>query len=147
MQSLIDERDISRQLSKFVRILDKRTWDDLSDMFAEDVRFDYAEGVEHQGLGVMRDRIVGFLQNCGPTQHLLGSAIIEVTGDTAVSRVYVQARHQGLGERQHLHFDANGKYIDEWERKETGWKIVRRVAINMISKGDPNAMGSSQTIN
>ena len=147
MQILLDERDISHQLARFVRILDTRSWDDLPDIFADDVTFDYAEGVDRQGLAVMRDRIVGFLENCGPTQHLLGSAIIDVTGNTAISRVYVQAKHQGKGERADLHFVANGEYVDEWARTEKGWKIVRRVAINMISQGDPAAMGSSQTIN
>lgn len=145
-QVLFDEREISNKLSKFVRILDKRQWDGLGEMFSENVVFDYAEGVERQGLSEMRNRISSFLANCGPTHHLLGSLIIEVDGDTATSRAYIQSRHNGLGERSNLYFDANGEYVDQWERQETGWIIVKRLAINMFQQGDFGALGSSQTL-
>jgi hypothetical protein len=32
-----------------------------------------------------------FLDICGPTQHLIGSILVDVNGDEAPSRAYVQA--------------------------------------------------------
>lgn len=147
MQELLDERDISRQLSKFVRLLDKRDWNGFADIFDENVVFDYAEGIERQGLSEMLGRVSGFLDNCGATHHLLGSLIIEVSGDTAVSRAYIQSRHQGKDERSHLYFDACGEYIDTWERQGQNWRIVKRLAVNMLSQGDIGALGTMQNIN
>jgi hypothetical protein len=73
---------------------------------------------------------------CGPTQHLLGSIQIEIDGDTAVSRSYVQARHQGLGDKSQAIFDTNGEYTDRWERRAEGWRIVRRDARWDLFSGD-----------
>ncbi|MBL5980589.1 nuclear transport factor 2 family protein [Comamonas sp. NyZ500] len=147
MQSLLDEREILNQLARFVRMLDQRDWDALPNIFSEDVVFDYAEGVERKGLTQMRTRISGFLVNCGPTHHLLGSIIVEVQGNTALTKAYIQSRHQGMGDRSNLYFDANGEYIDHWERRDVGWRIVKRLAVSMFTEGDPRAMGSDQSIN
>ncbi len=147
IKTLLDEKEISDQLSRFVRMLDNRQIDNFGEIFAENITFDYAEGVDRHGLQELKNRVSGFLANCGPTHHLLGSLLIEVNGDKAISKSYIQSRHQGLGERATLFFDANGEYIDEWERQQTGWRIVKRLAVSMFQKGNPDAMGSSQDIN
>ena len=141
VQALLDEREIAQTLSRLTRILDKRDWDSLDTVFADDVTFDYGRG-ERVGIKEMREEVGGFLANCGPTLHLLGSSLIEVDGDTAWSEVYVLARHQGAGERGHLYFDGTGPWIDKWERRANGWRIVRRdIALN-VAQGDPAALGS-----
>lgn len=144
-QILWDEREISNQLAKFVRILDEKRFDDLDEIFSENVVFDYADGVERQGLSEMKKIITGFLSNCGPTQHLLGSLLVEAYGSTAKSRVYIQARHQGAGDNSNFFFDACGEFIDEWEcTTEKGWVIVKRVIKSMLKQGDIRALGLPQ---
>lgn len=147
IKRLLDEKEISDQLSRFVRMLDGREIDNFGEIFAENITFDYAEGIERQGLEVLKDRIRGFLSNCGPTHHLLGSLLIEVDGNKAISKAYIQSRHQGMGERSNLFFDSNGEYIDEWELQQAGWRIVKRLAVPMFQKGNRDAMGTSQDIN
>ena len=45
IQTLLGEREITRGLGRFARILDQKRWADLSDVFAEDLDFEYGSGV------------------------------------------------------------------------------------------------------
>ena len=75
LQTLLDERDITRGLSRFARILDNKQWDQLSEVFAEDLSFDYGSGGEQLGIVALRANMTQFLDICGPTQHLIGSMV------------------------------------------------------------------------
>ncbi len=141
LQELLDERDISRGLARFARILDTKSWLELSLVFAEDIAFDYGTGEERHGLEALRDNMTRFLDKCGPTQHLIGSLLVDVDGDTALSRAYVQARHQAASDPGGAVFDTNGEYVDRWERRAEGWRIVRRDAIWATHSGDPGVIG------
>jgi ketosteroid isomerase-like protein len=136
LKTLWDEREITHGLGRFARILDGREWHAVGDVFAYDVTFNYGDGVERAGIDAMRAQFQQFLDVCGPSQHLLGSIVITVTGDTAISRAYVQARHKGKGGKEHLFVDSNGEYIDGWERRPQGWRIVRRDAVWFMTQGD-----------
>ncbi len=140
LQTLLDEREITRLLGRFARILDGREWSAVSDVFAADIGFNYGDGREQQGIDALTAQFQQFLDPCGPSQHLLGSIVITVIDDTAVSRSYVQARHQGAGGKAHLFYDSNGEYIDRWERRPEGWRIARRDARWLMQKGDPSVL-------
>lgn len=142
LQELIDERDIERVLAGFARILDSKDYSALSEVYTEDVTFDYGGG-EQQGLAAIVELSRHHLDVCATTQHLLGSICIDVDGDKAFSRSYVQARHQGLGDKAHLFFDTNGEYTDWWERRDMGWRITRREAKWFAQVGDPSVIGFS----
>ncbi|MCP1470384.1 ketosteroid isomerase-like protein [Sphingobium sp. OAS761] len=137
LRALQDERAITRGLSTFARILDRKQWDRLGDVFASDVVFDYGSGRDEAGMAALTDNMRRFLDRCGGTQHLLGSILVDVDGDRAVSRAYVQARHQRIGDAAGPIFDSNGEYVDRWERRTDGWRIVRRDAIWAAHTGDP----------
>lgn len=137
-----DDRDaIANQLGRFARILDARIWEAAGEVFAEDVAFNYGDGREQSGIEAMRDNFRRHLDGCGPSQHLIGSIIIEVDGDSATSRAYVQARHQGRGDGAGGLFDTHGDYVDRWARGEQGWRIVRRDAHWSMHVGDPGVLG------
>ena len=143
LKTLLDEREISRALSWFARILDQKAWGELPSVFAEDISFDYGTGEEKQGMAALREQMTRFLDACGPTQHLLGSLLIDVRGDRAVSRAYVQARHQRAGDQAGPIFDSTGEYVDRWERRADGWRIVRRDAIWFLHSGDPGVLAAT----
>lgn len=136
-QSLLDEREIIRGLSRFARILDGKQWDRLGDVFAHDLSFDYGAGGDQQGIAALTVNMRRFLDRCGGTQHLIGSIIVDVDGDRATSRSYVQARHQRVNDPAGPVFDSNGEYVDQWERRPEGWRIVRRDALWAAQTGDP----------
>jgi ketosteroid isomerase-like protein len=137
-----DERAILNALGDFARILDRKSWGRVGEVFANDITFNYGDGQEQSGIAALHANFTRFLDRCGATQHLLGSIQVEIDGDTAISRAYVQARHQGLGEKSQAVFDTNGEYTDRWERRPEGWRIVRRdVFWNMFS-GDSSVLFS-----
>jgi ketosteroid isomerase-like protein len=135
-----DERMILNTLGDFARILDRKQWHRVREVFADDVSFNYGDGREQQGIDAMRTQFTTFLDYCGPTQHLLGSIQLDMHGDTAVTRAYVQARHQGSGDKVHLFVDTNGEYIDRWERRPESWRIVRRDARWDLFMGDMSVL-------
>ncbi len=130
------EQELLNQLGEFARILDQRRWRDVGTVFANDVSFNYGDGQEQQGLAALTDNFQRYLDPCGPSQHLLGSIQLEVDGTTAITRAYVQARHQGAGDKAGLYLDSNGEYIDHWQFTEAGWRIVRRDVSWFMLKGD-----------
>ncbi|MBO9378015.1 DUF4440 domain-containing protein [Sphingomonas histidinilytica] len=136
-----DRLAIGNQLARFARIVDSRDWDAVGEVFAEDVSFDYGDGREQSGIAAMREQFRVFLGGCGPSQHLIGSIAIELDGDAAISRAYVQARHQGRGDKGDRIFDTHGDYVDRWARTPAGWRIVRRDAHWSMHVGDPSVLG------
>jgi len=136
LETLLAEREIHYNLGLFARILDRREWSRIGEVFADDITFNYGDGEERSGAEALRWNFTRFLDVCGPSQHLLGSIQIEVEGASALSRSYVQARHQGAGDKSHLFLDTNGEYIDRWQRRAEGWRIVRRDARWDIAQGD-----------
>ncbi|MEZ5573282.1 MAG: nuclear transport factor 2 family protein [Halioglobus sp.] len=141
LQTLLDERDIVRALSRFARILDNKEWNCLTEVFSNTISFDYGTGEEQVGISALRSNMTRYLDCCGNTQHLIGSIVVDVQGDEAISRAYVQARHQGKNESTGTVYDTNGEYVDQWERQKDGWKIIRRDAIWSMFAGNPAVIG------
>jgi hypothetical protein len=135
LRELLDERQIARGLARFARVLDSKAWDELGEVFAPDIEFDYGEG-EKTGIAALCEQMHQYLDICGGTQHLIGSIFVDLNGDTAISRAYVQARHQRPGDVGGAVFDSNGEYVDRWERRAQGWRIVRRDAHWATQSGD-----------
>lgn len=131
-----DRLAIMNQLGRFARILDDRDWDAVGEVFADDLTFDYGDGCEKAGIEALLAQFTQFLDVCGPSQHLLGSVILTFEHGEAVTRAYVQARHQGAGEKSHLFLDTSGEYIDRWQRRSGRWLVVRRDARWFMNKGD-----------
>lgn len=142
VQMLVDQSLVTAQLGRAARLLDGKRWDELSDVFAEDVEFDYGDGNGlQQGLPLLRETFARHLDRCGATQHLLGSVILSVEGDAATSEAYVQARHAGIGKLAGEVFDTNGEYVDTWTRREGAWLIVRRDVSWLTLSGNPAVLG------
>ena len=78
LKRLLDAEAISQTLTRGARLLDQRDWDAIPQVFADNVVFEYADGVERRGLAAMRDLSIGYLGNCGPTQHLLGNLLTDI---------------------------------------------------------------------
>lgn len=135
-----DERIILNTLSEFPRIVDRKQWQRIGDVFDEDIAFDYGDGGEKRGLAALLEQFKKFHDRCSAMQHLLGSVQLELTGDRAVTRAYVQARHQGKGDKANSVFDTHGEYIDQWQRLPEGWRIVRRDASWSVFAGDSSVL-------
>lgn len=140
MPTEADRLEILNQLGRFARILDDRNWNTVGEVFAQDVSFDYGDGREQSGLAAMLAVFRRYLDKCGPSQHLLGSVMLTFEGGEATTRAYVQARHQGKGEKASLLLDTSGEYIDRWQCREGRWLVVRRDARWFMNMGDPRTL-------
>ncbi len=138
VQKLVDAEELRTGLGTFARVVDGKRWAEASQVFADDVTFDYGDQGPQSGLPALVATFRRYLEKCGGTQHLIGSIQVEVgDDDTAATRAYVQARHQGLGPLAADTFDTNGEYTDTWARRPEGWRIVNRISRWSAMSGNP----------
>ncbi|MBW0016698.1 MAG: nuclear transport factor 2 family protein [Mycobacterium sp.] len=142
LQILCDERAIERALNLFGRAMDDRDWPSMADILAEDAQGDFGTGRLH-GSAAIIDTIRGFLDSCGPTQHLLGNVVVEVTGDAAVSRAYVRDVHLSSDAGSPARFYTLGDYKDTWRRRADGtWCLTERIKFNRAYVGSLDVFSS-----
>jgi ketosteroid isomerase-like protein len=127
---------IEAVLVRYATALDSRDYAQLDQVFLPDATARYV-GVEFcRG----RDQIVSFvstvLQQCSVTQHLLGNFRIEIAGDTATAKCYLQAIHTGKGEFSEALHTVWGEYSDQLQRTESGWLIRHRELKTLHATGD-----------
>lgn len=141
LELLLAEREIHRALVRFARAMDERDWSALDELVLEDATADLGTG-PLRGRAAIVALMRSFLDDCGPTQHLLGNLLIDVDADSAHSRVYVSDLHKGQGDKSHLTFSTLGDYHDRWRKVEGTWRIAHRTKLNRASLGDVSVLGS-----
>lgn len=142
LQELCDERDVQRALNLFARAMDERDWAAMAEILDEDAEGDLGTG-RRQGRTAIIDVIREFLDKCGPTQHFLGNVIIDVTGDTAVSRAYIRDVHLNTAADPSTRFYTIGDYHDTWRRRRDGsWCLTERVKANRAYVGALDVFGA-----
>jgi hypothetical protein len=135
LQRLCDERDVQRALTLFARAMDDRDWTAMADILAVDAEGDFGTGRLY-GSAAIIELIRGYLDNCGPTQHLLGNVVIDVDGDKAVTRAYVRDVHLRSDADPSARFYTLGDYKDTWLRQADGtWCLTERVKANRAHVG------------
>ena len=136
MEKLLERAKIEDLLNRYATALDGRDWDVLDEVFAPDATAHF------QGIGHYEDRdaivavIRSVLGQCGPTQHLLGNMRIEINGQEAQSKCYLQAIHAGLGKYASEKMTVWGEYRDKLKRTPQGWRIVHRELAGIHAEGD-----------
>ncbi len=140
LDDLLAEREICRKLAQFARAMDERNWRALDELTADDITADLGIG-EIAGRDAVVEFMRTFLDECGTTQHLLGSILVDVDSHTATSRAYVSDLHVGTGENEGLTFRTLGDYHDDWKRIDGDWLIVRRVKKNRAALGSIEVLG------
>ncbi|MDG5482676.1 nuclear transport factor 2 family protein [Mycolicibacterium gadium] len=132
LKTLLDQRDIERALYVVARAMDDHDWTVVAELFADDATADLGTGPLLGGAAIVA-LIRGYLDACGSTQHLLGNVVVDVAGDTAVSRAYVHDLHLSADGSER--FYTMGDYHDSWERRAGRWQIVERNKFNRAHVG------------
>ncbi|WP_431235826.1 nuclear transport factor 2 family protein [Mycolicibacterium psychrotolerans] len=137
-----DERAIERALILFARAMDDRDWAAMAAILTADAVGDF--GTSHlAGSAAIIELIRGYLDNCGPTQHLLGNVIVDVDGDTATSRAYIHDVHLNAAADPAVRFYTLGDYHDTWRRTPDGsWRISQRIKANRGYVGPLEVFGN-----
>jgi uncharacterized protein (TIGR02246 family) len=137
-----DRAEISDLLARYCFALDRRDWEDLSNVFAADAVITYSGPRVSAGI----DQIVEFFRTTASavavTQHLLHTSRVWATGpDAAEGLTHVTAHHVGhdvaLPAPETATYTVTGTYQDAFARTPAGWRIARRTLTLVTSAGDP----------
>ncbi|MEZ5227923.1 MAG: nuclear transport factor 2 family protein, partial [Acidimicrobiales bacterium] len=71
------------------------------------------------------------------SQHLLGTILVAVDGETATSSTYFQAQHVKVGTPGGDHLIIAGTYRDRWSYENGRWQIAERVQTYSWRDGNP----------
>lgn len=141
LQVLCDERGVERTLILFARAMDERDWTAMAEILAADAEGDFGTG-RLQGSAAIIEMIRGFLESCGPTQHLVGNVVIDVDGDVAISRAYIHDVHLKSDADPSTRFYTLGDYKDTWQRRADGsWCLTERIKSNRANVGPLDVFG------
>ncbi len=136
IDTLLERARIESVLNRYACALDARDWSALGDVFTPDATAHF-QGIGHyQGRDAIIAVIQSALSHCGSTQHLLGNVRIEVDGDRAQAKCYLQAVHAGLGEFAGATLIIWGEYRDRLVRLPEGWRIAHRELVAFHAQGD-----------
>jgi len=131
-----DHREIEAVLNRYASALDDKQYARLSEVFTPEATAHYVGLAECNGLQSIIELISGVLDRCGPTQHLLGNVRIELNGDKATARCYLQAIHVGLGDYADQLHTVWGEYRDRLVKTADGWRIAYRELAVIHAQGD-----------
>ena len=138
-----DRVAITRLIDAYAEAVDRRQFENLDTIFAEDIEFDYGPGWQLTGRKEAADRIAESLSECGPTQHFIGNYRIEVDGDRATARSYTRAFHVGIGAAKGLTYEMGGHTRDEFSRIDGEWRMTRRVGRMIFETGSTDVLAPS----
>jgi len=136
IETLLERAAIQSVLDLYATALDNRDWAALDNVFTADASTHY-EGMGHfQGRDASVRFISGVLNQCGPTQHLLGNYRVEIDGDTATAKCYLAAIHAGIGDYAGQTQTVWGEYRDRLVKTPAGWRIAHRELAGIHGEGD-----------
>jgi hypothetical protein len=140
-----DRQAIVDLLNRYSTCLDARDWDGLQQVFDADAVGVYG-GTTYEGRDAVVSAIAGFLDPCGPSQHLLGNYVIELEGDVAASATRARVIHVGAGTNASMTpYESIGTYHDRVMRTKEGWRMTRREFEIQIETGDRRVFQPAQT--
>lgn len=119
---MTDRIEIADVLLRYATAIDSRDWTLFRTCFTDDATFDYG------GIGTWQspEAITAYMRasHSGPSMHRLTNFVIEVTGETATARTYVDAIVMGPAGFGTI--ESFGWYDDQLARTPTGWRIRHR---------------------
>lgn len=135
-----DYSSIMEVLTRYCEACDTKQWSLFADVFSDD-----ATGIYHGHLLGSRHAIVEHVRThlggVGASQHLIANFMISIDGDEATSRCQVRAWHQGIGRWEGSHYEAFGEYTDVLERRDAGWRLVKRELVVRAQLGSRDLLG------
>jgi SnoaL-like protein len=136
MRALVDRQAIVDVLNRYARCVDTKAWADLDQVFVPGADCDFSPlGGPRAPFPEITEWIDTSLAPFS-TQHMLSNYEVEIEGDTARSRTYLQAQHKHIGLEPERHLTFGGVYEDELVRTADGWRITHRTLFPMWTIND-----------
>jgi hypothetical protein len=127
---LTDRAEIDDLLTRYATALDRRRWEDLSEVFTPDAVLDYRSAGGIRGrFPEVRDWLVSVLPLFTWTQHLVVNRAVELVpgADRATARSLFQNPNGAVVDGAPWVFTVGGSYHDRLVRTGEGWRIWHRV--------------------
>jgi 3-phenylpropionate/cinnamic acid dioxygenase small subunit len=119
-----DRQDISDLLIRYATGIDRRDWDLFRTVFTPDCQLDYGQIGVWDGVEAVTEFMDVVHAGLGYLMHRITNQVIDVRGDRAVTRCYVDAWIMAADNASGV--NATGFYDDEIVRTDDGWRIARR---------------------
>jgi hypothetical protein len=136
---LVDRASISDLLVRFARSLDTKDFATYAALYASDGVLELPDPRTGSYFTLkqaeMAEAVPRSLGRYNATHHLSCNHQIEVSGERATSRSYLQAVHVGKGPRDH--WSAGGWYDCEYRREKSGWRFTRVRLTAVWIEGEP----------
>jgi 3-phenylpropionate/cinnamic acid dioxygenase small subunit len=123
-QARADRQDIGELLVRYATGIDRRDFELFRACFTEDCHCDYGDISVWDGVDAITDYMARSHAGLGHTLHRISNQAVQIDGDEATARSYVDAVL--LAEDGRSGFHAVGFYDDELVRTSDGWRIHRR---------------------
>lgn len=121
---MIDRDDIADVLVRYATGIDRRDWPLFRTVFTDDCALDYGDIGTFDGVDAVTEFMDQAHAMAGHTLHRLTNFAIDVDGDSARARAYVDALIFAPDNASGV--NAVGFYDDELVRTPAGWRIARR---------------------
>jgi ketosteroid isomerase-like protein len=139
LQQALDQQAIGALLVRYVHALDRRDWAAVAQCFSPDAVFIHPGGRVEGPDGIV-GRARAALDPLDASQHLLGSLLVNVDGDTAEATSYFHAQHVRAGASGGDLYVIAGTYRDRLRRGAAGWVIVERGQEYSWRNGNPDVI-------
>ncbi len=118
------KQDIGEVLVRYATGIDRRDWELFRSCFTVDCQADYGDIGTWEGADAITDFMVKAHAGMGHTMHRITNIAIDVWGDRAVSRCYLDGMLMAPDGQSG--FNPLGWYDDELVLTPDGWRIARR---------------------
>lgn len=123
--ALLDRVELQELFNRYCDALDRRRFEDLQDVFTEDVVTEWPRDRTSVGREATIGHIVTAFQALGPTHHHVGNLSTALDGDRARASVRVRAYHAGSGDLAHLFEESLAAFEAHAVRTADGWRFDR----------------------
>lgn len=135
-----DHAEIVALTSLYAHCLDRHDWAGLARVFTPGATMEFAGLPAATGPEAIGAVCAGALEPLSASQHLIGSPLVEVSGDTVTVSSYFQAQHVKVLDGRDALFTIAGTYVDRVEHRPEGWRIsLRRQSVSWQA-GDPRVL-------
>ena len=118
--------------------IDSKDWRALDDVFLEDATAEMPHPLA--GREQIVARIARTLEPLAVTQHIVANHQVEINGDSAACRCYLQAQHVRKIDGRRENYLVGGSYLDQLVRTGNGWRIAHRRLVVTWTDGNPDVV-------
>jgi len=122
-----DRAEICETKYRYAYGIDGKDWELYRSIFEDEITLDFSSFNGQPGATMSADAWVkscrALFDGLDATQHQMSNPLVEVDGDRARCRMYVQAEHHLLNDQGDDTYTLGGMYDDRLVRARGGWRI------------------------